>query len=184
MGLTQTSIDMPLSTRRMTIGLEDTFSESPQKKFQNITGHVTPFTPDIQRRKNSQPMQIINRNILASRNQDKPFSSLSLVQPIKETDKVQERPQRVNQSQSHSILAKLAAKKNSSYAITTKQGLMNSQILQLTSQQNSINLGLKPSYNINTVSNLHYRGSRQPGLVAYAGGGGLSHVLPINQRKP
>ena len=59
---------------------------------------------------------------------------------------------------------------------------MNS-LSQFQNSQQSDKLGLKKAqYNINANKNIHYRGCREPGLVTYAGGAGLSHVLPLNQK--
>ena len=67
----------------------------------------------------------------------------------------------------------------STYAITTKHGLINSSQSRPSSHSEK-KLALD-NYNINKNENLHYRGVRQPGLITYAGGAGLSHVLPPKQ---
>ena len=67
--------------------------------------------PDQHKRRASQPIQLMSRQSLRSHNQSQPFSTLTFQKTMQEFGgKMRERPpQGVSQSQSHSILVKIAA---------------------------------------------------------------------------
>lgn len=70
----------------------------------------------------------------------------------------------------------------STFAITTKQGLFN--ITGSPKVASAKDMGRKQTeFRLNHNSNLHYRGVRKPGLVTYAVGGDIGHILPPDQRK-
>jgi len=72
---------------------------------------------------------------------------------------------------------------SSQFAITTKQGLLDSQKGGVTPAAAKLVKQRTERYALNDVKNLHYRGVRNPGLTTYAGAGGYAHVLPPEHKR-